>query len=154
MGGICCKITWMSNRYILFHKPYGVLSTFTDSEGRSTLKNYIPIPGIYSAGRLDYDSEGLLILTDDGELIHRLTDPDSHLAKTYLVQVEGEISEEVLHQLQMGVEYQGIKNPALQGDSNSGTYPAGAQQTGYAARCHPLVENGIKRREKKGKSGT
>lgn len=99
----------MSNRYILFHKPYGVLSTFTDSEGRSTLKNYIPIPGIYSAGRLDYDSEGLLILTDDGELIHRLTDPDSHLAKTYLVQVEGEISEEVLHQLQMGVEYQGIK---------------------------------------------
>jgi 23S rRNA pseudouridine2457 synthase len=88
---------------IKFYKPYGVVSTFTDREGHSTLSEFIPIAGIYSAGRLDLDSEGLLILSDDGELIHRLTDPGFHHSKTYLVQVEGVISNEAIGRLSNGV---------------------------------------------------
>ncbi len=76
-------------RYIAFYKPYEVLSQFTDARGRTTLTDYVKFPGIYAAGRLDYRSEGLLLLTDDGELIHRLTDPRNDHPKTYLVQVEG-----------------------------------------------------------------
>jgi len=76
-------------RYLAFFKPYEVLSQFTDAHGRATLKDYIDIPDVYTAGRLDYRSEGLLILTDDGGLIHRLTDPRFDHPKTYLVQVEG-----------------------------------------------------------------
>jgi 23S rRNA pseudouridine2457 synthase len=94
-------------RYILFNKPFGTLCAFSDPEGRETLKAYIDIPDIYSAGRLDYDSEGLLLLTDDGSLIHRLTDPRHHLPKTYLVQVEGFITPEALAQLQKGVTIPG-----------------------------------------------
>jgi len=96
-------------RYILFHKPYGVLSSFTDEGSRPTLKAYVPVPGVYSAGRLDMDSEGLLLLTDDGELIHRLTDPARHLPKTYLVQVEGEVTPQALAALERGVEIQGFR---------------------------------------------
>jgi 23S rRNA pseudouridine2457 synthase len=73
-------------RYFAFDKPYGVLSTFTDAEGRPTLKGFVSVPDVYAAGRLDYDSEGLLLLTDDGELIHRLTHPRYDHPKTYLVQ--------------------------------------------------------------------
>lgn len=94
---------------LLFNKPYGIPSTFTDSLGRETLKSYIPVEGVYSAGRLDLDSEGLLILTDDGDLIHQLTDPVHHILKTYLVQVEGTISPEALSQLERGVEIQGYQ---------------------------------------------
>ena len=94
-------------RYILFNKPYNTPCSFSDPEGRETLKLYIPVPGIYSAGRLDYDSEGLLLLTDDGSLIHRLTDPNHHLPKTYLVQVEGGITAEALARLEKGVTIQG-----------------------------------------------
>jgi 23S rRNA pseudouridine2457 synthase len=97
----------MPHRCLLFHKPYGVLSSFTDPSGRETLKAYIDVPGVYSAGRLDYDSEGLLLLTDDGALIKRLTDPAHHLPKTYWVQVEGLITPEALDQLSRGVTIQG-----------------------------------------------
>lgn len=76
-------------RYVAFYKPYEVLSQFTDAQGRATLKDYVNLSGVYAAGRLDYRSEGLLLLTDDGELIHRLTDPRYDHPKTYLVQVEG-----------------------------------------------------------------
>ncbi len=76
-------------RVILFNKPYGVLSQFTPSDGHPGLNAYLDIPDVYAAGRLDLDSEGLLILTDDGALQHRLADPRHKLPKTYWVQVEG-----------------------------------------------------------------
>lgn len=90
---------------ILFNKPYGVLSSFTDPEGqgRPTLKAYIPVPGVYPAGRLDMRSEGLLLLTDDGQLIHRITHPRYKLPKVYWVLVEGEPTKEALERLRRGV---------------------------------------------------
>lgn len=93
-------------KLVLFNKPYGVLSQFTDrgSEGaRATLSDHIALPGVYPAGRLDRDSEGLLLLTDDGRLQARIADPRFKLAKTYLVHVEGEISDKALADLQRGV---------------------------------------------------
>jgi 23S rRNA pseudouridine2457 synthase len=92
-------------RYIIFNKPYGVLSQFTDEgTGHPTLKDYIEVPDVYAAGRLDRDSEGLLLLTDDGSLIKRLTDPRHHIAKTYWVMVEGEPTAEKLAQLERGIQ--------------------------------------------------
>src|SRR5258706_2106263 len=92
-------------RYILFNKPYGVLSQFTDEGmGHSTLKQYIEVPNVYAAGRLDRDSEGLLLLTDDGALVKQLTDPEHHIQKTYYVLVEGEPTAEKLTQLTNGVQ--------------------------------------------------
>lgn len=96
-----------TRRYLLFYKPYGVLCSFTDPEGRSTLADYIPVPGVYAAGRLDQDSEGLLLLTDDGDLAHRLTHPRFKLPKTYLVQVEHVPSAEALAALRTGVPVKG-----------------------------------------------
>ena len=94
----------MPQRYIIFNKPYGVLSQFTDEgTGHPTLKQYINVPGIYAAGRLDRDSEGLLLLTDDGSLIKRLTDPKHHVEKTYWVMVEGDPTPEKLAQIEGGI---------------------------------------------------
>src|SRR5437764_903240 len=93
-----------ANRLILFNKPYGVLCQFTDPEGRSTLADYVPIPSVYAAGRLDYDSEGLVVLTDAGWLQHWISDPAHKLPKTYWVLVEGVPTLEGLRQLAQGVD--------------------------------------------------
>ena len=92
------------SRLILLNKPYGVLCQFTDEAGRATLKDCVAVPGVYAAGRLDTDSEGLLLLTDDGPLQHRIADPRHKLPKTYIVQVEGEADEAALAQLRAGLD--------------------------------------------------
>ena len=92
-------------RYILLNKPFGVLSQFTDEgTGHPTLKQLIDVPNVYAAGRLDRDSEGLLLLTNDGPLIKRLTDPNHHIEKTYWVMVEGEPTSARLSQLEHGIQ--------------------------------------------------
>src|SRR3954470_25001089 len=93
----------MPSRTLAFFKPYDVLTQFTDESGRATLKRYIPLPGLYPVGRLDRDSEGLLLLTDDGRLAHRLTDPRYEHPRTYLVQVERVPTAEALDALRRGV---------------------------------------------------
>lgn len=99
---------------LLLNKPFQVLCQFSEHEGKVTLASFIGQDGIYPAGRLDYDSEGLLLLTGNGPLQHLLTDPKHKLPKTYRVQVEGDISEHALHQLRIGVELKdGKTRPAL-----------------------------------------
>ena len=93
-----------ASRIIKLFKPYDVLTQFTDADGRATLKDYVPVPGVYPVGRLDRDSEGLLLLTDDGRLAHRLTDPRFEHPRTYLVQVERLPGPEALEALRRGVE--------------------------------------------------
>jgi 23S rRNA pseudouridine2457 synthase len=102
-------------KLILFNKPFRVLSQFT-SEGsdKETLADYINIPNVYAAGRLDYDSEGLLVLTDNGHLQHRISDPKHKSDKTYWVQVEGIPSDDAIRQLQQGVTLKdGLTKPAI-----------------------------------------
>lgn len=90
-------------RLILFNKPFHVLCQFTDKEGRAALADYIPVSDVYAAGRLDFDSEGLVVLTNMGSLSHRITEPRHKLPKTYLVQVEGVPDEHALERLRKGV---------------------------------------------------
>lgn len=88
---------------IALNKPFGVLCQFTDADGRRTLADYVSQKNVYAAGRLDQDSEGLLLLTDDGALAHRLTDPRHKQPKTYLVQVDGAVTDEAVTALRRGV---------------------------------------------------
>lgn len=92
------------SKLVLFNKPFAVLCQFTAEDERKTLKDFIDIPGVYAAGRLDHDSEGLLLLTDDGKLQHRITDPKFKQPKTYWAQVEGDITDDALKALRKGVE--------------------------------------------------
>ena len=92
------------SRLILFNKPFGVLSQFTPEAGHRCLADFIPVAGVYAAGRLDADSEGLLLLTDDGRLQQRIADPQHKLPKTYWAQVEGEPTAEALQRLRQGVD--------------------------------------------------
>lgn len=104
------------SKLILFNKPFGVLPQFTDRGSetkRATLSDFIDLPGVYPAGRLDRDSEGLMMLTGDGKLQARISDPKYKMPKAYLVQVEGEVSDESLAMLQQGVELKdGLTRPA------------------------------------------
>lgn len=122
-------------RYIIFNKPYGVLSQFTDEgTGHPTLKQYVDVPDVYAAGRLDRDSEGLLLLTDDGSLIKRLTDPKHHVEKTYVVMVEGDPTQDRLSQLERGIQLKDYF-----------TLPAKArliQEPALPARSKPVTPHG------------
>ena len=103
------------SRLILLNKPFGVLSQFTGGKegGEDTLAHLVDVPDVYPAGRLDKDSEGLLLLTDDGRLQSRIAEPRYKMAKTYLVQVEGEVGGDALEQLARGVELKdGLTRPA------------------------------------------
>lgn len=94
---------------ILFNKPYGVLSQFTPEAGHPALDTFGFPAGVYAAGRLDHDSEGALLLTDNGKLIKKLLDPEFEHPRTYLAQVEGQITEEAIRQLQKGVTIKGYR---------------------------------------------
>jgi len=99
---------------VLLNKPFHVLSAFTDDRGRDTLASYVDIPEVYAAGRLDYDSEGLLALTDDGRLQAAIAEPRHKLAKTYCAQVEGIVGDEALARLRRGVVIRGQTARALE----------------------------------------
>ncbi|TAL90114.1 MAG: pseudouridine synthase [Rhodanobacter sp.] len=107
---------------IALNKPYGVLCQFTDAQGRSTLADFVVQKDVYAAGRLDRDSEGLLLLTDDGALAHRLTDPRHKQSKTYLAQVEGCIDEAALRALYCGVALN--DGPTLPAEASRASEPA------------------------------
>ncbi|MBY7666031.1 pseudouridine synthase [Vibrio anguillarum] len=107
------RISLADRKVIIFNKPFDTLSQFTDGDGRKTLADFIPVKEVYAAGRLDRDSEGLMVLTNDGILQARLTQPQSKLSKTYWVQVEGEPAQNDLDKLRQGVELKdGMTLPA------------------------------------------
>lgn len=105
----------MARRIVLFNKPFQVLSQFTDQSQppRQTLRDYVSLTGVYPAGRLDYDSEGLMVLTDDGALQNKLANPQHKVSKTYWAQVEGEPTDAALEPLREGIELKdGLTRPA------------------------------------------
>jgi len=106
----------LAMRYLVLYKPFEVMCTFTDPQGRKTLADFVNVKDVYSVGRLDYDSEGLVLLTDDGELNHRLTDPKFDHPKTYLVQVEGIATDEQMRQLRRGVDLKGETTKAAEAE--------------------------------------
>lgn len=98
---------------VLFNKPFNILSQFTDKEGRKNLSDFIPIKNVYAAGRLDYDSEGLVVLTDDGKLQNKISDPEHKLEKIYWVQVEGIPNQIALNKVRNGIQLKdGLTKPA------------------------------------------
>lgn len=101
--GLGVMVQTPATRLILFNKPHGVLCQFTDGAGRATLSDFIDVPGVYAAGRLDRDSEGLLLLTDDGGLQHRMSHPKHKAIKRYLVQLDGEPDDAAIARLSQGV---------------------------------------------------
>ena len=103
-------------RLILLNKPFQVLSQFRDDQGRRTLREFVPVPDVYPAGRLDWDSEGLLLLTDDGALQARISHPQFHLPKTYWVQVEGKPDAQALQNLRQGVQLKDGKTRPAQAE--------------------------------------
>lgn len=113
---------------ILLNKPYDMLCQFTDGQGRATLADAVPVKGVYPAGRLDRDSEGLVLLTDDGALQARIADPRHKLAKTYWVQVEGVVTEAALARLRAGLVL-----------NDGPTLPAGARAMDAPAGLWPRV---------------
>ena len=130
-------------RTIIFNKPFGVLSQFTDEgTGHPTLKQFIDVPNVYAAGRLDRDSEGLLLLTNDGSLIKRLTDPKHHFEKTYWVLVEGDPTQDKLTQLETGIHLKGYR-----------TLPAQARLLGQNLLLRMDQLHGLRSSSKKGRSG-
>jgi len=101
------------SQLVLFNKPYGVICQFSPDDKHASLAEYIPIKNAYPAGRLDHDSEGLLLLTDDGRLQHKISHPKNKMPKTYWVQVDDTISDEAIAQLQAGVQLKdGLTKPA------------------------------------------
>ena len=107
------KISVKDRKIVLFNKPFDVLTQFTDEQGRQTLKDFIDIPDVYAAGRLDRDSEGLLLLTNDGALQHQLAHPSKKTAKTYWAQLEGTITDAAITALTQGVALKdGMTAPA------------------------------------------
>lgn len=100
-------------KLVLFNKPYGVICQFSPDEKHASLAEYIPIKDVYPAGRLDHDSEGLLLLTDDGKLQHKISHPKNKMPKTYWVQVDNDISDDAIEQLKQGVLLKdGLTKPA------------------------------------------
>ena len=101
------------SKLVLFNKPYGVICQFSPDEKHISLAEFIPIKNVYPAGRLDHDSEGLLLLTDDGKLQNKISHPKNKMPKTYWAQVDGEITEQAIEQLRKGVELKdGLTRPA------------------------------------------
>ena len=101
-------------KLILFNKPFGVICQFSPDDKHPSLAEYIPIKKVYAAGRLDHDSEGLLLLTDDGRLQNKISHPKNKMQKTYWVQVDNEVTEQAIQQLMQGVELKdGLTKPAI-----------------------------------------
>ncbi len=123
-------------RYLLFHKPYDVLCQFSPSPGTPTLGDYIPLGGVYPVGRLDRDSEGLVLLTDDGPLQHRLTDPKFGHQRTYWVQVEGEPGYQALEQLRRGVVVRDYRTRPAQVQVLEPSPPVGPRHPPVRHRLH------------------